>query len=178
MKHFMLDLETLGTNRDAVIVAIGACVLDARTGDISASFYAVCDIQDQYRSGRSITADTLLWWIKQDDAARAVFSAETQTLDSVLGNLCTHIETAKPDLFWANGITFDYPIIEHALQTHDYRIPWSYSKVACLRTLRKTMPSLAADAWKHRGPGIAHNALSDAVMQARELHYFLTRMPA
>ena len=41
MNNLMIDLETMGKNKDAPIVSIGAVFFTPETGDIGQEFYAV-----------------------------------------------------------------------------------------------------------------------------------------
>src|SRR6478609_5266295 len=65
MKHVMIDLETLGTSADAVWLSIAAIQFDPHTGEIGARFNANVDLASAQKAGRTISADTLKWWLKQ-----------------------------------------------------------------------------------------------------------------
>ena len=43
MQHLMIDLETLGTDPTAPIVAIGAVFFNPKTGELGAEFIATID---------------------------------------------------------------------------------------------------------------------------------------
>ncbi|EJC1833696.1 3'-5' exoribonuclease, partial [Escherichia coli] len=44
MNNLMIDLETMGKNKDAPIVSIGAVFFTPETGDIGQEFYAVVSL--------------------------------------------------------------------------------------------------------------------------------------
>ena len=74
MKHIMIDVESLGTRADAVILSLGAVKFDLTSGKIDdQGFYASISIDSNQELGRRIQEDTLLWWLKQDIAAQSVF---------------------------------------------------------------------------------------------------------
>lgn len=99
MKHVMLDLETLGTEANSVIVGIGAVWFDPHgeqhnaapvsissvpaENDYPYNLFPMCfersiDIQSNLDVGRSISGGTLKWWAEQGDGARRVaFGGET-----------------------------------------------------------------------------------------------------
>src|SRR5690606_12661716 len=76
MNHIMLDLETLDTASSAVVVSIGAVAFDPYTNAIGDKFYVEMteDIAEQQKKGRTISGDTVRWWMQQDVLAKRVFS--------------------------------------------------------------------------------------------------------
>jgi hypothetical protein len=178
----MIDLETLGTTADAVIVSIGAVAfnLDAGTvlqGDERASFYVVLDTETQPR--RHISADTLAWWMCQSDAARAVFDranpvqhhfpARTalSALNDWVRQVVLQANAQHKDLrVWSNGADFDLPMLAHACRTFNVPRPWLPYAGRCYRTY-KNLPG-ARQVAMLRG-GVHHNALDDAIDQAQHL---------
>ena len=70
--NIMLDLETLSTNTNAVILSIGMAAFTIEKG-IFDTFYVNLDIDNQITNGGHISADTLIWWMKQTDDARKIF---------------------------------------------------------------------------------------------------------
>ena len=66
MIHAMIDLETLSTNPNAVILTLGAVKFDPYTvmkpyDDL----YFRVDVDSQTEMGRDVMQDTLDWWGKQ-----------------------------------------------------------------------------------------------------------------
>ncbi|NQW82286.1 MAG: 3'-5' exoribonuclease, partial [Polaromonas sp.] len=62
----MVDLETLGTVADAVILSIGAVKFDLDSDAIDDDgFYASISIESNQETGRRIQEDTLIWWMGQ-----------------------------------------------------------------------------------------------------------------
>lgn len=65
MSDIMVDLETLGTTADAVILSIGAVKFDLVSGQIDdEGFYASISVESSLNRKRRISEDTLLWWFK------------------------------------------------------------------------------------------------------------------
>src|SRR4051812_25387336 len=67
----MIDTETLDTKPTAVILSIGACRFNELDID-SNGFYRAITIESNMDEGRTISASTLRWWMKQEPAAQAV----------------------------------------------------------------------------------------------------------
>lgn len=165
MKHLMVDLETLGTSPDAAVISIGAVKFDLDSDTIDDDgFYASISIESNLVAGRRIDEDTLLWWLQQSKAAQAVFFEPKEALGSALESFADWLEHDKRYV-WSNGADFDLPILAHAFRSHGMDVPWQFWNSRCVRTY-KNLPC-AALVPKAKEQGIKHNALHDAVAQAR-----------
>lgn len=161
----MVDLETLGTVADAVIMSIGAVKFDLDSDAIEdGGFYASVSIESNLNMKRRIQEDTLIWWMGQSSAAHGVFTEAKQTLGNALRELSDWIGSDSC-LFWSNGADFDLPMLAHAHTQHMMEVPWKYN-TRCYRTY-KNLPQ--ARQVKFIATGVKHNALSDALNQAKHL---------
>lgn len=165
-----VDLETLGTNSDAVICSIGACLFDRKTGDIYDEFYQNINWE---QAGRSIKASTVEWWLNQspDAVSQLLAKGEDGKVNTIEDSLLdfsdwiqetTKLAEPRNINMWAKGSKFDIGILEHAYKQLDLSIPWSYNSDRCMRSLME----LGVDV-SHIESGTAHNALDDAVYQAK-----------
>lgn len=167
--HIMLDLETLGTRPGCKILSLGAVEFD-RTG-IRREHYDTLDIGGQL--GLEIDPRTLLWWMDQQKGARTeAFRGETKLMVALsrFEAFCDGARTwagsaATPEALclWANGASFDIPILEHAylyLGAWE-QPPWKFWEARCFRTLKNLAPTI-----ERNEPKVAHNALYDARAQA------------
>ncbi len=164
MRSIMVDLETLGTTADAVILSIGAVKFDLETGKIDdEGFYRSVSIESNLDYKRRISESTMLWWFKQPAAAQEVFHEPKESLSTALVELSDWIGNEK-FLMWSNGADFDIPMLSHAYTQMQVEIPWKFFDSRCFRTY-KNLPG-AKDI---RAPalGVKHNALSDAYQQAQ-----------
>lgn len=165
MHDVMIDLETLGTTADAVILSIGAVKFDLNSDKIQdEAFYASVSVESNLNLKRRVSEDTLLWWMKQTSAAQAVFFEPKQTLETALEDLSDWIANDKCTV-WSNGADFDLPMLAHAFTTVGIEIPWKFWNSRCVRTYkslpvakRTTMPDMI---------GTKHNAMADAYHQAQ-----------
>lgn len=162
--HVMLDLETMGQGSDAAIIAIGATTFGPDGITTAKSFYETISLQSSVDAGLKMDASTVMWWMKQSDAARGEFKREGTPLGDTLLTFSnwftTH--TAEDAKVWGNGATFDNVIISNAYRAVGLPRPWKYYNDACYRTLKGLLPHVEAV----KLVGTAHNALDDARHQA------------
>ena len=162
----MIDLETLGTGPESVVISIGACAFNIQTRKIESTFIMVCDIEDQMKRGRKLDAPTLKWWMGQSDGAKKVFHDQAkptlQVLQAFTNWMIKGVPAKKDRLVWGNGSHFDISIMESILQQFGIEVPWMYYSVYDVRTFKR-FPGKGA---KIEKKGVAHNALDDAISQA------------
>lgn len=162
--HAMIDLETLGTKPDAVVLTIGAVKFDPNCiADTYQDFYYRLDVNEQTNMGRSIDQSTLDWWGKQpahiiEESLGDENRTDVRTVMTHLNKWCVGV-----DAFWCQGASFDIPILENIYRQLEHHIPWAFWRVRDSRTLFQIMPKdprkeIAFD---------AHNALEDARIQAQ-----------
>ena len=166
--HCMVDLETLGTNEDAVIVAIGAVVFDPFTPGfvVPHRFHQVVQLNGQ--PNRKMDTATVAWWMKQSDAARQIFEYPDTTLTDALNQFYDFYTRHQCIRIWSHGITFDVAILNHAYRNMGRSAPWSFRDARDTRTIYDLYPNQTElkTFFKH-----THNALQDAEDQARALHH-------
>ena len=161
----MFDLETLGTTADACILSAGACRfdLDSDRLDDERLFYASISIDSNLEYKRRIDEDTLIWWMKQGPEAQGVFHESKQTLRVAMESLAEWIGDEQCYV-WSNGADFDLPMLAHAFRSLGIETPWEFWNSRCFRTY-KNLPG--AKLIKVPFEGVKHNAMFDAVHQAR-----------
>lgn len=174
MNHsVMIDLETLDNKPTAAIASIGAVIFDPRSDYIGQGLHIHVKLDGQDSNGRTFGADTILWWLKQsDDARSALTRGQESALDmhDALTDLAIFISDDCE--IWANGTSFDLPILAHAYRSHYLGIPWSYWQERDLRTLKGLNKGLRIER-----TGTHHNALDDAIYQARLVQHILNSNP-
>lgn len=170
--HAMIDLETLGTRPDGVILSIGGVKFDPNTDRIFDDFYYKLDVDEQTSRGRSIDPDTMDWWAKQEpDVVEAAFGLEDRaSVDTMLDHLKRWCVGA--DAYWAQGPTFDMCMLENLYLQYNKPYPWPFWKVRDSRTLFGIMPKDPRKALNFE----AHNALEDCRAQAKCVQYSLRQL--
>lgn len=162
MKHVMIDLETIGNDHNGLFTTIGACTFDPDTGEIGKQFYESINWESALAAGCTVTPDTIKWWMTQSEEARAEIVKTGINIDSAL-----HLfKEWLPDnaVVWGNGPIFDIVKLESAYGY--YNVPWKFYNVRCVRTIRDL-----AKGKVNRDDipfeGVKHNALDDAIHQAK-----------
>lgn len=159
MSDLMIDLETLGTSPNAVILTIGAQGFDPFSSKLTdVTFYKRVTVESQ--PNRKIDDGTVEWWSKQSAAAQEEALGE--------GDDRVSLKEALQDLskvafghkrIWANGVCFDISMLENAFAECEVSCPWKFWEVCDARTVY--MIGKAGRA----GSSNTHNALEDCVNQ-------------
>lgn len=173
--HLMLDLETMGHGPTAAIVAIGAVqfgLTEESAEWLGPSFYRAVKLDSAVQSGGTMDASTVLWWLRQRDEARAaLLDPQAITLDEALCEFRYWVadlssSSAQPrTCMWGNGAAFDNVILRGAFERHGMAPPWSHWDDRCFRTMKREHPQIGPP----QRQGVHHNALDDAMHQARHL---------
>lgn len=177
MKNVMLDLETMGKRAGCAIVSIGACRFNPESGNVGVTFYRNVELQSCIDAGLHINADTVYWWLGQSEEARlSLMRGERLSLFQALSDFKTFFNEVPDSIVWGHGSSFDIPIMEAAYSAlesdfatgHTY--PWTYKNIRDVRTVLSLGKTKVA---KHAG---AHNAVEDAVAQARAVAKAMSRI--
>ena len=182
----MVDLETLSSERNAVIVSIGAVAFDvAGNSSVAELISAGLHIRVEMASQRSrhIDPDTVAWWIGMSkEAQEEVIAGNRVQLHEALHHLRSFVKSSAPygDLrVWSHGSDFDMPILYLALRedaiefpaqkAQDSKYPWPRNMVRDTRTvfwLVREFHGLSAERACWPINPIPHNPMSDAATQA------------
>ena len=172
--HVMVDLETMGKKNNAPIVAIGAVVFDPATGSIGESFYKVVCLESSVNWGAVIDPSTVIWWLKQSSEARsAIVNDDAIPLQDALLQFREFVDDnvaggSKKAQVWGNGASFDNSILRSSYDCIAEDYPWEYWNDRDVRTMVELGQAISFDP-KTTIPfeGSRHNALADAIHQAR-----------
>ena len=163
--QIVIDLETLGNGNTAVITQIGAVAFDLERG-IFDQFHIRIDPQTCVDVGMVMDVSTVLWWMKQSDAARSEFEKVQVSIQAALKGFDEFMKknATKDSGVWGNGVSFDNVILGNAYKLAGMKQPWMYWQDRCYRTLKQLLKCIPADDY-----GTAHNGLDDAIKQANHL---------
>ncbi|SXF93560.1 exonuclease [Klebsiella variicola] len=172
--HVMVDLETMGKKHNAPIVAIGAVVFDPATGSIGESFYKVVCLESSVNWGAVIDPSTVIWWLKQSSEARsAIVNDDAIPLQDALLQFREFVSDnvaggSKKAQVWGNGASFDNSILRSSYDCIAEDYPWEYWNDRDVRTMVELGQAIS---FNHKTTipfeGSRHNALADAIHQAR-----------
>lgn len=179
----MADLETLGTRPGSIIISIGATKFD-ENGPYGEPFYMRIDMQSCVDAGLLIDVDTVKWWMKQSDEARAEFQKDAGHLYQALESFsfwCDALFVRKFSIserrmvvnpsansnieLWGNGANFDNALLKAAYDKVGLEAPWEFWNDRCYRTLKAMYPHIKMP----KRTGTHHNALDDAISQVNHL---------
>lgn len=161
----MLDVETLGTSPGCIILSIGAVYFDKE--QLGEEFYTVINKSSSIYYNMAEEPRTVLWWEKQNEAAREVLSQAVEskvTVQAALHNFSYFIRSLnfKDICIWGNGSDFDNVLLQAYYEALLEPTPWdSHKNNRCYRTLKSLFPGIPIIK-----QGVVHNALDDAKSQA------------
>ena len=163
MQNIMIDIETLGTSSNSVILSIGAVEFDNE--NLGAEFEIFIDPESCTDHGLVIDASTVMWWMVQSDEARGeLLKRKGVTLDEAILQLHQAFDW-KGKQVWCNGADFDFPIIAFACKAVGILEPWQYWSKMDYRTLKNLLPKKTYGELKVDAT-VKHSALADAKAQA------------
>ncbi len=183
----MIDFETLGLSENAVLLSLGAVVFDPATGTLGDQFHS--HIDPRLQPGREISADTVLWWLAQDDAARGKLTQAIKYMDQIESGEVDNMEPEQVEAtfegaahpihhvarafvnwvehmddtveVWTNGAV-DHAWLESMMKYSGLKNPIKFWNQRDYRTLKNLYPDVTAEF-----SGVKHNALDDAIHQAK-----------
>ena len=162
--HAMIDIETLGTLPESVILSVGGVKFDPFTSnEPHDGKHWKLDTDSQTEKGRFVDDKTLEWWAKQPqhiqdiaftDEGRTSLSDFTSSLNKWLVG-CEEI--------WCQGPQFDMVIIENLYKQLGTHQNWAYWQVRDSRTVFSMME---VDPRKGVQEDL-HSAVDDSKWQAK-----------
>ena len=159
----MIDLETLSTRPDAVILTIGCLKFDPYSGyvDLDNGLYHRVNVDEQTALGRHVQEETLDWWAKQDTEVFEEAMGEGNRTD--LETMCTDLNRflVGVENIWCQGPCFDIVILENLYRQLVKPTPWQFWQIRDSRTLFGTHGDP-----RDKARAAAHNALMDCYYQA------------
>lgn len=158
----MIDLETLSTKPNAVILSMGAVKFNPYSSfiDVDNGLDIKVDVDSQIKLGRDVQEDTLTWWTKQPaEVQDAAFSLSDRTSLTLFVKMLNKIMVGI-DQVWCQGPVFDIVILENLYKQLEIPVPWNYWQIRDSRTLFGVFGDPRDKNRKN-----AHNALMDCVYQ-------------
>ncbi len=169
----MVDLETLSKLPTAAFTSIGACLFEPHSDWIGETFHMHVSLENATRAGLKMDASTVMWWLDQSDEARRTLVLGQLDAAPLVTALEAFAAFLPPGVeIWCNGNSFDLPILQNAYHIAGIETPWLYYNERDLRTLK----ALNKGARIERA-GIHHNALDDAVHQAKLVQHIFQLNP-
>lgn len=159
MKDVMIDIETFGNGKNALICQIGGIYFDRKTGETSKHFKVNIDARSVEKSGGQFDADTVYWWLSQSrDAIDSITSDPKFDITVAMNDFNDFLKDA--DAVWSHA-TFDFVIVTETLKRLGIKPKFPYKVARDIRTLT----DLAKVNTKKPRSGIHHDALDDCKYQ-------------
>ena len=165
MTDIMIDLETLSTEPNAVVLTLGAVKFNRRGPTLSLDdldhFYRRIEVQSCLEAGLIISSETKDWWEMQSDEARyeAFAHKDRVPLVQALKEFRNWFRGSR--CVWSHGATFDCVILEQAYKACNLPCPWMFWAARDTRTLF----DIAGVRIKDFPIKVEHHALHDAFRQ-------------
>ena len=160
----MLDIETLSTRPESVVLTLGAVKFSPWASDVNTDdgLYVRVDVDEQLKLGRHVQQDTVDWWGKQaEDVQEEALGDHNRTdVEEFLNQLNKFV--VGVDNIWCQGPVFDIVILENLYRQVERPTPWQFWQVRDSRTLF----GVHGDP-RDKGAKGAHNALIDCYYQAQ-----------
>jgi hypothetical protein len=170
----MLDLETIGSNPNSVVLSVGAVSFNSEIITDQKEWFL--DVDSQITQGRRVDFDTLKWWIHQSDEAQDIFNDRFLTSLSFFAGEFQNFWTrtcGDGAKIWGNGADFDIPILTTLLVKNGVKAPWKFWNSRCFRTVKAMYGIDKLIEFE----GVRHGALTDALHQAKCLQLFFKNHP-
>lgn len=171
--HLMIDLETLDVRPTSVILSLGAVLFNQKQG-VFDTLQLDFDLQEQFDIGRSISMDTLRWWMTQSKQSQKIFDKEGSkvSIATIPGELSkfTLGQNKKTLRVWSNGTDFDIGMVNNVFSQNNFTNKlWMFYNVTDYRTFGYIT------GFKKPVGKAAHDALADATHQAECILKFMRR---
>lgn len=171
-ENVMIDLETLGTHSDSVILSIGAVKFDLNSDRLDdQAFHAMISIDSCQAAGRTISEATLMWWFNQSLEAQTIFAGPKESLEAALEELTVWFDGDSRKV-WSKGADFDLPMLCDAYHHFGWDAPWKFFNTRCVRTYQN-LPCAKGISVAN---ALKHDALQDAIAQTRLVQAIQRRM--
>lgn len=156
----MLDIETLGTSPGCAITEIAAVIFCDDTFHTTAQYHRHINITSNNILGLTTCPKTTAWRKKHTSWNP---DAPGVNIHDAITGLIDFLHTHQPTKYWSKGITFDFPIIEHAAHSLQLPLPWKYWQLHDMRTIwNLAFPN-------KKTPPAPHCALQDCHNQIEQL---------
>jgi hypothetical protein len=167
MSDVSIDIESLGTEPGAVILSIGAVVVDIAAGTVSNLFSRNITVMSSLMAGLTTDPETIAWWADPArDNARGYLSGNQVSLTFALTGLTAWLENNDMTHIWAKPPKSDIGLLEAAYRACKLPIPWTHRQPLCVRSAIRWS---GLDEKTIAFSGVEHVATDDAIHQAKIL---------
>ena len=195
--NIAIDLETASLQSNAAIMSIAAQVFLPEQYDLMTTkflsdgvFNCTVNANSCITAGLHIDMDTVKWWSKQSDEAKASVLEPPALLSTALQEFANWLNAIRMKydadiILWSQGSDFDFPILRNAYRACGLDVPWDYQSQRDARTfILEGLYITHGDTDYHRipdmvteeGSWVRHSALSDAQRTAWSVSFVMAIM--
>jgi exodeoxyribonuclease VIII len=160
MRHFMVDIETLGTANDSVVLSLG-CVEFNEKGPIENEYGVNLQVREQLKMGRTMSIDTIEWWMDFGD--RYPKHSRVDPLFA-LDEFVSMFPKDKEFMIWAKPPSFDIAMLENMLDMFKMPKPWDRRNIRDVYTVADVLTKVERDQVRETNEN-PHDAISDCKEQ-------------
>lgn len=184
MIDLMIDIETLGTSPDAIVIGIAAVLFNSETGEIIQRRFWMPNQRLQEEAGRTMDKSTLIWWGEQigktsnpmkDRLLHMVqgSDANKEMASDILDDLI-QIAAGCDGYFWCKGVGFDFPILKSYFKSFGLESPFEsnggFRRQCDSRQLRIFWERLTGEKYTPLPNDLTpHNPMDDCLIQIAEV---------
>lgn len=161
MKDLMIDIETMGTAHNAVMIQLAGVFFDRDTGELGREF--CINISEESCESHGFTKDpkTIEWWNKQDQAILDNIRTDAFPIEVAIISFYKFYLMVKDVKVWSHA-TFDFVIVQNYLQKFDRSMNHKHA-----RDIRTLVDLSGINLKQYDWTKKTHNALDDCKFQAQ-----------
>lgn len=167
--HIMLDIETLGTSSNSLVLSIGA-VEFTLGGTVHRMFSVNLPVLEQIINPIvEVDIDTIKWWKSQSEEAKKALLNKKASKTVLVGLLEFYyfIKTFENPLLWGNGCTFDNVILRNLFKSFNLEFPTPFWTDMDVRTIVNVYDYEKVNRLTGKFEGTKHDAISDCLHQVK-----------
>lgn len=161
LDHICVDIETLSTQTNAVIVSVAAVKFNL-VSDEQETFSVNINPFGSKALGLHICKETIDWWKEQKPNAAKAWQTSQIGLEKALTKFNEFCGQSNSTHYWSLGTDFDFPILKSSFQAVDMKEPWKYYN---LHDMRTAYYLAGLDTRTLDRIGVYHNSVDDCLTQ-------------
>lgn len=201
-KHLMIDIETLGTSSDAVVLSIAAVPFAfEKTPDLKDAYHVNVENTEAIEIHLSMIEQVMVYdrtvemsclngfWRNPDKvspfARDGIITGQCNAVTTLVGlnmlrEFVLNYALGEPPIIWAQGANFDFRLLASLAEvTGTEAMPWAFWQERDSRSILSGFDrDFRAEVWDTYPALIPHRAKDDVVAQAVALGMAITAMAA
>lgn len=161
--HLMIDIETLSTESNAIMISLGAVFFNEKEILERAEFYFAPE------AWKGVSKPETIEFLLKNERAFAYYRRKIACSGSnTIEDICNFLKGRHFDRIWANTPAFDLVILKNQLKAAEHEPFWDYFQERDYRTIVKIFEDFGIEI-NLNFDGIKHTPLADAEAQAKKL---------